>query len=180
MPSVPRTELAWLVAACTAPDGSFWAVQRWQRLTPMRGSAGTSELHLSHWTGSPATLEIRVDSRPDRDVLFGRYSFRGMPVYGFRATRRGEPLDPYGRNIYVDTYDSVYGSGWHRENGFLARRPAGLFCYVLDQVEGKGTKYRATALGPGVTPIVSWVGRPEPGAGLGLTGLLADALGLCG
>ena len=102
------------------------------------------------------------------------------PSTAFGRTRRGEPLDPYGRNIYVDTYDSVYGSGWHRENGFLARRPAGLFCYVLDQVEGKGTKYRATALGPGVTPIVEWVGRPEPGAGLGLTGLLADALGLCG
>ena len=40
--------------------------------------------------------------------------------------------------------------------------------------------YRATALGPGVTPIVSWVGRAEPDAGVGLTGMLAQAARLCG
>src|SRR5213082_2572369 len=31
--------LAFLVAACKAPDGSYWAVQAWQRLLPMRGFA---------------------------------------------------------------------------------------------------------------------------------------------
>ena len=31
--------LVWLVAACRAPDGSYWALQRWQRLLPMRGIA---------------------------------------------------------------------------------------------------------------------------------------------
>ena len=56
--------LAWLVAACTAPDGSFWAVQRWQRMIPVGGAVGTWELHLSHWTGTPASLGIRVDARP--------------------------------------------------------------------------------------------------------------------
>ena len=42
-----------------------------------------------------------------------------MGVYGFSSTPRGNPLDSYGRNIYVDTFDSAYGKGWHRENSFL-------------------------------------------------------------
>jgi len=29
--------LNWLVAACTAPDGSFWALQSWQRMLPNLG-----------------------------------------------------------------------------------------------------------------------------------------------
>jgi len=45
---------------------------------------------------------------------------------------------------------------------------------------GKGTLYRATALGPGVTPIVSWIGRAIPDAASGVTGFLADTSHLCG
>ena len=30
-------ELVLFVAGCKAPDGSYWALQRWQRLAPMRG-----------------------------------------------------------------------------------------------------------------------------------------------
>ncbi len=49
--------LVFLVAACKAPDGSYWALQRWQRLLPMRGldpflpGQAAHELHVSHWTG---------------------------------------------------------------------------------------------------------------------------------
>ena len=48
-------KLALLVAACKAPDGSYWALQSWQRALPDLGVAPTtaqsaSELHLSHWT----------------------------------------------------------------------------------------------------------------------------------
>ena len=172
--------LPWLVKACKAPDGTYWAVQRWQRLIPVRANAGVEELHLSHWTGRPAQLEVRVDARPGVDVLFGRYTYRGVPVHGFRATRTGVPLDTFGRNIYLDTFGSAYGSGWRRENGFLARTPAGIFCYALGRAGGKGPLYRATALGPGVTPIVSWTGRAEPDATLDLTGTLAEASTLCG
>jgi hypothetical protein len=159
--------LHWLVTACTAPDGSYWAVQRWQRMLPllggMPGSGQTAwELHLSHWTGPLAALEIQVDSLHRNDVLYGRFSYRGKAIHGFHSTRRGAPLDTYGRNIYVDTYASSYGSGWRRANGFLARKPFGLFCYLLPPENGKGTAYRATAVGPGVTPDVFWQGRPAP------------------
>ena len=85
---------------------------------------------------------------------------QGPPVYGFSHKPDGEPLDDYGRNIYLDTFDSVYGSGWRRENGFLTHNPTGGFCYGFyphgSHPSGRGTKYRATVMGPGVTPDVFW------------------------
>ena len=95
--------------------------------------------------------------------LFGRLTYNGVGVYGFTATGSGAPLDGYGRNVYVDTFDSRYGRGWHRENGFLTHhrgKTLGDFCYGFfphfGHPPGKGTKYRATAEGPGVTPDVMW------------------------
>jgi len=149
--------LARLVTACTAPDGSHWAVQSWRRLVP-RGAAasrGVQELRLSHWTGRPASLVVKLDWAYRRyDHLYGWLSYRGRPVHGFRSTHRGAPLDSYGRNVYVDTLNSAYGPEWHRENGFLAQNPRGNFCY--DFYRGQGEAYRATVVGPGVTPDVSW------------------------
>jgi hypothetical protein len=161
--------LAWLVTACKAPDGSYWALQRWQRLRPnYGGSRGAYELRLSHWTGETARLDVGVDWAYHRyDHLFGRYTYRGGPVYGFRVTRTGSPLDAYGRNLYLDTLDSAYGSGWRRENSFLAQHPAGGFCYGFyrhrGNLTGRGRAYRLTVIGPGVTPDVSWQGAAPGG-----------------
>jgi hypothetical protein len=103
--------------------------------------------------------------------LFGTYTYEGVPVHGFNATTYGNPLDGYGRNIYVDTLNSAYGAGWKRENSFLAHNPRGNFCYGFyareryswypagpRRPEGNGEAYRARAMGPGVTPIVQWTG----------------------
>jgi hypothetical protein len=160
--------LAWLVRACKAPDGSYWALQRWQRIKANYGGRrGTWELRLSHWSGPLAQLAIWTDWAYRRyDHLYGRFTFRGRPVHGFRSTSRGRPVDAYGRNIYVDTLGSRYGRGWRRENSFLARRPKGAFCYGFyphgSRPAGKGSRYRATVVGPGVTPDVMWEG-PAPG-----------------
>ena len=162
--------LQWLVAACKAPDGSYWALQSWRRLLPnfglpASGIQAAAELRLSHWRGPIAELVIKTDwSYAGRfDHLFGTYSYLGKPIFGFRSTRWGSPLDTYGRNIYVDTYNSAYGRGWKRENSFLAHRPLGTFCYGFynhgARPIGRGTAYRATAIGPGVTPDVFWQGR---------------------
>jgi hypothetical protein len=161
--------LAWVIASCTAPDGSYWALQRWQRLKPNYGGrSGGWELRLSHWSGPLPVLELWTDWAYRRfDHLYGRYTYRGAPVHGFRVTSQGSPLDDYGRNLYLDTRDSHYGSGWRRENSFLAQRPNGAFCYGLyphgSRPPGKGTRYRATVVGPGVTPDVMWEGR-APGS----------------
>jgi hypothetical protein len=160
--------LAWFLAGCTAPDGSFWALQRWQRQLPNYGAGANDvqsvwELRLSHWTGPLPELSIHLDWAYRRfDHLFGTFTYLGSPVYGFRSTAVGAPLDRFGRNIYVDTLDSAYGAGWRRENSFLSHKGTGTFCYGFyphgSFPAGKGVRYRATAIGPGVTPDVSWEG----------------------
>ena len=169
--------LHWLVAARRAPDGSWWALQTWQRMLPNYGYVpwkplqSAWELHLSHWTGPLPQLEIWLDwvYHGRFHHLFGRYTYRDRPVYGNGSTPVGNPTDPYGRNIYVDTYNSAYGSGWKREMSFLTHRPNGNFCYgfyprqsIYDggrRPAGHGQRYRATVIGPGVAPDAYWEGQ---------------------
>ena len=158
--------LAWLVTACRAPDGSYWALQRWQRALPNYGVEPNAqqvawELRLSHWTGAVAELTVRFGWSYRRfQQLYGTLSYHGQPVFGFHSTSAGAPLDTFGRNVYVDTLDSAYGSGWRRENSFLVHRGTGGFCYGFyphgDRPSGTGRSYRATVIGPGVTPDVTW------------------------
>jgi hypothetical protein len=175
--------LPYLVTACTAPDGSHWALQAWARplpnlgLDPWKPEQRAIELHLSHWSGPLAQLEVWLDwiNTKKYHHLFGRFTYRGEPVYGFAATLRGSPLDRYGRLVFVDTYDSAYGPGWKRENAFLTHRPNGNFCYgfyahepypgypdVGRRPPGNGARYRIAVSGPGVTPIVAWEGSALP------------------
>jgi len=165
--------LAWKVVACTAPDGSYWALQSWQRELPDYGVTPTAaqaswELRLSHWTGNLPVLTVQEDwAWHQWDHIFGTFAYDGSPVFGFKASGGGNPLDTFGRNIYVDTFDSAYGTGWKRENSFLTHTGDGVFCYSFNphgaHPSGKGTKYRATVEGPGVTPDVMWQGNaPGP------------------
>ena len=168
-----RVPLAWLVTACRTPDGSFWALQTWQRGLrnyglPTTGIRDDWELRLSHWRGALPKLEIGVGWAYGRfHSLFGRYTYRGHGVFGYASTPSGRPLDSFGRNIYVDTLDSAYGPGWRRENGFLSHTSTGGFCYGFyphgGRPSGMGVRYRATVSGPGVLPDVSWEGA-APGA----------------
>jgi hypothetical protein len=157
--------LAWLVEACKAPDGTYWALQAWKRLVPnYGGTKGAVELHLSHWSGATAELVIYQNWGVGRvRHIFGRFTYDGVGVYGFKSTPAGNPLDSYGRNVYLDTFDSRYGKGWHRENSFLTHHRGntlGDFCYGFykhgKHPSGDGKQYRATIEGPGVTPDVKW------------------------
>lgn len=179
--------LPWFVAGCKAPDGSYWALQRFQRLLPNLGlnpwlpKHRAKELHVSHFTGAPAKLDVYADwvmSSRTHEV-FGQLTYRGNPVHGIKASPSGVPLDGYGRLIYLDVYNAVdpaYPRGWSRENSFLARKPNGHFCYgffTRDRYPGypagprrgpaNGDQYRLTAGGPGVTPFVQRVlqGLPD-------------------
>lgn len=162
--------LTWLVTACRAPDGSYWALQSWQRMLPNYGAKPTAksavwELRVSHWAGPIAELNVQLNWAYRKfHHIFGQYTYRGRPVHGFTSTSVGVPLDTYGRNLFVDTFGSAYGSGWKRENSFLMHRGSGKFCYGFYKHQwagrsfpsGMGTKYRATIIGPGVTPDVYW------------------------
>ena len=159
-------ELQWLVTGCTAPDGSYWAVQAWQRMLPNYGLDASAkqavwELRLSHWTGELPELTVKLNWAYRKfQHLFGSFTYQGKPVYGFKSTSVGEPLDTFGRNLYVDTFDSAYGNGWKRENSFLMHKGTGKFCYGFyshgAHPVGAGSRYRATIIGPGVTPDIYW------------------------
>ena len=172
--------LPFLVAACTASDGTYWAVQAWQRLLPMRGfepwkpNQAAMEFHLSHWSGPVAQLEVSPNWTygGQWQGLFGRLTYAGVPVFGTRtpsASRR----DAYGRYVYIDTRNSVYGSGWRHDAGKVLHLRNGAFCYSFvpqapprgypDQAPrgpAVGDLHRVTVMGPGVTPDVQWEGAP--------------------
>lgn len=169
-------KLQWMVAACTAPDGTHWMLQKWARLLPpfgLRpiGSESAVELHLSHWSGELPEFVVKTDwVYRNYDHLYGWLTYRGKGVYGFKNTRFGSPLDSWGRNVFVDTFNSRYGRGWKRENAFLTHTGSGAFCYGFfphtwrgqSRPVGKGEAYRASVMGPGVTPILFWT-SPAPG-----------------
>lgn len=165
-----KVALAWVVAACQAPDGSYWALQSWQRGLrnygmPAAGTRDDWELRLSHWTGAVPQLEVGLGWAYRRfHSLFGRYTWRGRGIHGFSSTPAGVPLDSFGRNLYVDTLNSAYGTGWHRENGFLSHVGTGGFCYGFyphgSRPSGMGQRYRVSVSGPGVLPDAFWEGTP--------------------
>jgi hypothetical protein len=177
--------LPYFVAGCTAPDGSFWAVQGFPQplpdlgFTPWTSTQRDVWLELSHWKGPLPKLEVWqgwiYNNRYDE--IFGRLTYAGQPVYGFGTTRHGAPTDGFGRLIYLDTYDApAYGAGWRRENSFVSHNPTGAFCYgfypfnptvggyqyppdeTATRGPGVGIRYRITAQGPGVTPDITWEG----------------------
>ena len=175
--------LPYLVAACKAPDGSYWALQRWQRTQALLGFAPwlpehtAWELHVSHWTGPLPELEVSQNWTYGgaHQGVFGRLTYLGHPVHGFGSSPTGNPKDRYSRNVYIDTFDSAYGPGWRRESGILTHRPTGTFCHSFVpqrpfpgypsqamRPAAPGKQYRVTVMGPGVTPVVTWEG---PGLG---------------
>jgi hypothetical protein len=133
------------------------------------------EYHVSHWTGPLAQLEVSQNwTYGGRwQGLFGRLTYLGAPVYGFKTpsvTRRG---DAYARYVYIDAHDSVYGPGWRHDAGKVLHLGNGAFCYsFVPQVPPPGypdrrprgpaigDAHRVTVMGPGVTPDVQWQGPP--------------------
>lgn len=160
--------LAWLVTACTAPDGSHWAVQSWQRMLPNYGLVPTPkqavwELRLSHWNTALPEFTVKQDWAYRRwENLYGSYSYLGRPMFGFHTNFQGAPLDNYGVLVHVDTLNSAYGPGWRRENAFVTHNPTGIFCYGFfphaPYPSGMGQAYRATVVGAGVLPDQMWEG----------------------
>jgi hypothetical protein len=175
--SGPR--LPFFVAGCTAPDGSYWALQRWRRNLPVRGYAPWTaaqravELQLSHWSGPLPVLDATMAWTYGGTLqgVFGRLLYRGQPVYG-RRSPSSAVTDPWAREVSIDTFDSSFGSGWKHVTQIDTHTVDGGFCYSFvpqpppagypssaTHGNGLGTRIRLEAIGPGVTPIVQWVGK---------------------
>jgi hypothetical protein len=170
--------LPFFVAGCTAPDGSYWALQRWQRNLPIGGFAPWTdaqksvELHLSHWSGPLPMLEIYRHWTYGQTLqgFFGRLTYLGGAVYGTR-TASASVNDTFARNISIDVFDSDFGSGWRHDTAISTDSGSGGFCFSFvaqappagypsskPNGNGLGTRYRVSVSGPGVTPIVQWAG----------------------
>lgn len=167
--------LPMLVAACKAPNGTYWSVQAWQRRLPLLGfdpwlpHHTNWELHVAHWSGELPVLEVHPNWTYGGkwQGVFGRYTYLGQPIFGFGANAKGVPKDKYGRNLYIDTLNSAYGPGWKRESGILTHKGTGTFChsfvpqrpfvgYPSQEIRppANGERYRFTVGGPGVLPVM--------------------------
>jgi hypothetical protein len=163
--------LMWVVAACTAPDGSHWVAQSWQRNLNDWGQKSTGirlqwELRLSHFSGELPVLDVRQDwAYAGRfEHFFGKFTYRGLPLHGFKTDSRGAPLDKFGVLIYMDTFGSKYGPAWQRETGWVTHMETGAWCYTMNphgsRPVGNGTDYRMTVQSPGALPDIFWKGKP--------------------
>jgi hypothetical protein len=167
--------LAMVVAACKAPDGTYWALQSWQRGLPLLGfkpwtaAQSAYEVHVSHWSGPLPALTVGVHWTYGHSAIgvFGQFLYQDKPVYGFKSTAAGNPLGRYERNVYIDTHNSAYGDGFWRESGILTHNPTGTFCHSFvpqkpfpgypsqaTRPAAPGDQYRFTIMGPGVTPVI--------------------------
>jgi hypothetical protein len=134
----PRIPFA--VALRRTPDGALWALQVWRRL-----AGGAYELRFARWRGDPTLLTLQaVCCKWGGENVQGRASFQGKPIYGQRSTLQGVPLDPFGRNVYLDSYR---GHDWVRMMGILTNRPSGFFSLWI-RSNWQGTRYRGAIIGP--------------------------------
>jgi len=132
--------LPMLVTLRATPNGRFFALQAWRRLR-----WGPVELRFSRWRGAPTLLTLgAVCCKWRSEIVRGRVTFHGRPVYGFGSTPSGNPTDKYGRNVYLDTYRR---GGWKRMMGILARRPTGFFRLWI-RPYWRGSSYRGRISGP--------------------------------
>jgi hypothetical protein len=133
-------KLPWAVVVRQTPDGDFYALQSWQRTDD-----GPVELRFSRWHGAPTTLTLQTVCCKWGSVnVEGVASFHGRPIFGHQSTPQGAPLDPYGRNVYLDT---LQAGRWHRMMGILTHRPTGAFSLWI-RGQWTGSAYRGTIPGP--------------------------------
>jgi hypothetical protein len=136
----PSASIPWAVVVRQTPGGHFYALQAWRRL-----DSGPVELRFSRWDGEPTELTLKtVCCKWGHVNVVGSASFHGRPIYGYKATRQGNPLDPYGRNVYLDSYRR---GQWDRMMGILTNRPTGSFSLWI-RPEWTGSQYRGTIPGP--------------------------------
>lgn len=137
---VSSVAIPWAVVVRQTPDGSLYALQAWQRL-----AGHPVELRFSRWDGDPTQLTLHAACcKWGGENIKGYATFHGKAIYGYHATPQGAPLDPYGRNVYLDTYR---GGRWERMMGILTHSPNGSYSLWIRPVWA-GSEYRGTISGP--------------------------------
>ena len=158
LPAVRRPAARHVVTGCKAPDGSYWALQRWQRLAadarrrPVAAGHTAVELHLSHWTGPlPARGLAELDVRRPLAGPLRTADVSGEPVHGFRTPSR-PVATPTRRSSTSTRFNSPYGPGWKPDTG--------------DRAPTSGTAPSVTASSPqALPPGLSVAGGARAGNG---------------
>ena len=162
--------LPFFVTGCDAPDGSYWTLQSWQRNLPVGGFApwtaaqSAVELHLAHWSGPLPVLEIYRHWTYGGTLqgFFGRLTYLGRPVYGSR-TASAAVNDTWARNIYIDSFDSDFGTGWKHDTAISTHPGNGGFCFTfVPQAPPAGypsTKPKGSGLGHELSDLRDRAGR---------------------
>ena len=115
-----RVKLPMLVELRQGPSGRFFALQSWRRLKD-----GPVELRFSRWFGTrPSSRSATTCCKWGSEIVKGRATFHGKPIYGYAHTPEGVPLDKYGRNVYLD---SMQRGTLDADDGVLTHRPTGTF-----------------------------------------------------
>ena len=95
LPPYDGPKLPWMVKACKAPDGSYWALQKWQRMLPNLGisrgrpsqkAVGAPHLPLAR-RGAPARAVSRLGLQPEVPPPVRQVLVHGRAVHGFKAPR---------------------------------------------------------------------------------------------
>src|SRR5919201_769213 len=99
---------------------------------PFKPEQTAVELHLSHWSGDLPKLEVWPHWTYGGSLqgFFGRLTYQGQPVYG---TRSPSPTvsDPFAVNVFIDTFNSIYGPGWKHDTAINTHTRNGGFCYTF-------------------------------------------------
>ena len=167
------------VAACKAPDGSYWALQRWQRYVPMRGVAPFRPGHGEARAPRLALERAAAGARgfPELDLrrpLAGDLRATHLPggpgarlphalgkparaVCPLRLHRHAQ-LAPSGRAGSAQPGSSRMSQTGPSVTASCRRsRRLGIPLRTSRQ-PGNGERHRVTVMGPGVTPVVRWEG----------------------
>ena len=97
MRRVRRPQLQWFVAGCKAADGSYWALQSWQRMLPNYGLKATPkqsvwELRLSHFRGALPVLTVNLNwAYRKYHHIFGSFTYLGKPGLRLQVDVRRRP-----------------------------------------------------------------------------------------
>jgi hypothetical protein len=128
------------------PDGEHFALQKLQR-TGQFGARGPFELRFARWHGAPPVLTLRGEWAESATFprLCGTATYHGKPFFGLRHTISGNPLDDFGRNVYLDVKRP---GGWYRIMGVLTH-PDG-YALLLRTGRWLGPTFRALVVGPNV------------------------------
>ena len=163
--------IQWLTFACKAPDGSYWA--RAEVAAPAAELRAQRQAHAPG-LGAPPLALVAASCPSSSSSSTGRAGACTGSTTTSSATcatgaspctasARRRPAFRWTRSAGTSTSTRStrkYGTGWKRENSFLTHRGSGVFCYGFyphgKSPVGKGEKYRATVIGPGVTPDMFW------------------------